>query len=108
MAYDEALARRVRKLVAHSDLTEKKMFGGLAFLRNGNMSVGVHGAELIVRMAPDAAEAALREPGARRFDITGRPMKGWLMVGGPGVDEAGALARWVARGVEFASGLPKK
>ncbi len=109
MAFDEQLANRVRKqLSRQAGLTEKKMFGGLAFLINGNMSVGVHGNELVVRIAPEATDAALREPGARLFDITGRPMKGWLLVGSAGVKEPESLARWVRRGVEYASSLPKK
>jgi hypothetical protein len=84
------------------------MFGGLAFLIHGHMSVGVHGEELIVRIAPDETHAALEEPGARLFDITGRPMKGWLLVGREGIEKPQALAKWVRRGVEFASSLPKK
>jgi len=109
MAFDESLAERVRKqLDRQAGLTEKKMFGGLAFLINGNMSVGVHGSELIVRVAPEATTDALKEPGARPFDITGRPMKGWLLVGGPGVKEPAALTKWVRRSVEYAAALPKK
>jgi hypothetical protein len=109
MAFDESLASLVRKeLSGQTELVEKKMFGGLAFLINGNMSVGVHGSELIVRIDPEKTDAALREPGARLFDITGRPMKGWLLIGGPGIKTPASLARWVRRGVEFASSLPKK
>ena len=109
MAFDEQLANRVRKQLGHkAALIEKKMFGGLAFLINGNMSVGVHGSELIVRIAPESSDAALKEPGARIFDITGRPMKGWLLVGGEGVNDPASLANWVRRGVEYASSLPKK
>jgi len=82
MAFDEQLATSVRnELARRPGLVEKKMFGGVAFLVNGNMSVGIHGKELIVRIAPDATEAALKEPGVRIFDITGRPMKGWLLAG---------------------------
>ena len=109
MALDDQHANRVRKQHGHKNApVEKKMFGGLAFLINGNMSVGVHGSELIVRIAPESSDAALKEPGARIFDITGRPMKGWLLVGGAGVNEPAALAKWVRRGVEYASSLPKK
>jgi TfoX/Sxy family transcriptional regulator of competence genes len=109
MAFDEKLASTVRKqLGGRAGLTEKKMFGGLAFLINGNMSVGIHGGELIVRIAPETTDAALKEPGARLFDITGRPMKGWLLVGGAGIDDAKSLAKWVRRGVEYAAALPKK
>jgi len=80
MACDEALASRVRPLLAKTrGVVEKKMFGGLAFLVQGNMSVGVHGADLIVRIDPVQTEQALKEPGARIFDLTGRPMKGWIL-----------------------------
>jgi hypothetical protein len=109
MAFDEDLADRIRVLVTRKrGVAEKKMFGGLAFLINGNMSVGVHGDELIVRISPEATDAALKEPGARVFDITGRPMKGWLLVGGAGVEDAAALSKWVTRGVDYASTLPEK
>jgi len=109
MAFDEQLAQRVRdKIGTPAGLAEKKMFGGLAFLIHGNMSVGIHHDELIVRVAPDSTDAALREPGVRPFDITGKPMKGWLLVGGAGIANAAALAKWVRRGVEYASSLPPK
>ena len=109
MAYDELLAERVRKQLKNpAGLTEKKMFGGVAFMINGNISVGVHGDELVVRIAPDATDDALEEPGARPFDITGRPMKGWLLVGGPGIKDSTTLKKWVRRGVAYASALPKK
>ena len=109
MAFSEELADRVRnQLHRQAGLVEKKMFGGLAFLINGNMSVGIHGDELIVRIAPEATDAALQEPGTRVFDITGRPMKGWLLVGGSGVKETESLAKWVRRGAEYALSLPKK
>src|SRR5262245_33531718 len=109
MAFDEQLADRVRKALGRrAGVVEKKMFGGLAFLLNGNMSVGVHGNELIVRVEPEDSTAMLKEPGVRIFDITGRPMKGWLLVGGAGIKDAVALARWVHRGATYASALPKR
>jgi hypothetical protein len=109
MAYDELLAERVRKqLKIPAGLVEKKIFGGVAFLINGNVGVGVHGNELVVRIAPEATDGALKEPGARPFDITGRPMKGWLLVGGPGIKDSASLKKWVRRGVVYASALPKK
>src|SRR5437870_9234343 len=109
MAFDEKLADRIRKqLDSPAGLSEKRMFGGLAFLINGNMGVGVHGSELIVRIAPETADNALQEPGARPFDITGRPMKGWLLVGEPGITDSASLKKWVHRGVAYASALPKK
>lgn len=81
MAFDDDLANRVRPMISgQSGVTEKKMFGGLAFLVQGNMSVGIHGSELIVRVEPSETQEALQQPGVRIFDITGRPMKGWLLV----------------------------
>ena len=109
MAFDEKLAGRVRKLLSgHDGLAEKRMFGGLAFLINGNMSVGVLGDDLIVRVAPDTTTVALREPGVRVFDMSGRPMKGWLLVGPSAIDKPASLAKWIRRGVEYASSLPVK
>jgi TfoX/Sxy family transcriptional regulator of competence genes len=93
---------------ALAGLTEKKMFGGLAFLLNGNMACGVHSDELIVRLDPDDTDAALAEPGARVFDMTGRPMKGWLLVDADGVAEDADLRRWIGRGVEYTRDLPSK
>src|SRR6266705_5005635 len=101
MAFDEELAERVRRQVGkRNGLSEKKMFGGLAFLLHGNMSCGVHGNELIVRIDPETMESALAEPGTRIFDITGRPMKGWLLVGSAGVTDNEALGKWVRRGLD--------
>jgi TfoX/Sxy family transcriptional regulator of competence genes len=109
MAFDEHLAQRVRKqLSRRAGLIEKKMFGGLAFLINGNMSVGVHSNELIVRIAPDETDALLREKGVRVFDITGRPMKGWLLVAGSELKDDASLAKWARRGADYASSLPSK
>ena len=107
MAYDEGLAAKVRDIVGGA-ATEKKMFGGLSFLIGGNMACGVHGDSLIVRLAPDATADALAEAGARPFDMTGRPMKGWIMVDRPGYEEAADLELWVSRGVAYAHGLPPK
>src|SRR5438552_1295893 len=91
MAFDERLADRIRgSLGRRKGLVEKKMFGGVAFLLNGNMCVGVHKSDLIVRLAPEATDAALARAHTRRFDLTGRPMKGWILV------EQSAFARRVA------------
>jgi hypothetical protein len=107
MPFDEHLADSVRQELARlPGLVEKKMFGGVAFLINGNMSVGVHKDELIVRLPPEETNEGLKEPGARIFDITGRPMKGWLLIGGTGLRKS--LRSWVQRGVAYASSLPKK
>ena len=109
MAFDEQLANRVREQLSRkAGLVEKRMFGGLAFLINGNMSVGIHGNDLIVRLALEATDAALKEPGTRVFDLTGRPMKGWLLVGGAVLNDPASLTKWVRLGVEYASSLPKK
>ncbi|MGH7562028.1 MAG: TfoX/Sxy family protein, partial [Gemmatimonadales bacterium] len=86
MAYDESLAARVRKTLGRrAGVTEKKMFGGLAFLLHGNMCVGIHKNELIVRLDPADTDTALARPQTRVFDLTGRPMKGWIMVGARGL-----------------------
>jgi TfoX/Sxy family transcriptional regulator of competence genes len=109
MAFDEALAARVRPLVNATDgVVEKKMFGGLAFLVHGNMSVDIHGSDLIVRIEPDETDKALKEPGVRVFDITGRPMKGWLLVGPSALSQKSALSKWVSRGVSYVQSLPPK
>ena len=106
--FDEGLATRVGDLVADEDgLAEKKMFGGLAMLLHGNMAVGVFGDGLIVRADP-AAQDVLRADPARVFDMTGLPMKGWLLVGPEGCAEDDDLRRWAARGVDDACGLPPK
>jgi hypothetical protein len=109
MAYDEGLATRVRDVIGDQPgVAEKKMFGGLAFLLRGNMACGVRGDDLIVRLAADSFDAALDEPGTRLFDLTGRPMKGWLLVDADGHAEDGDLRRWVDRGLAFAASLPPK
>ena len=110
MTYSEAQAARVRKALAgRKEITEKEMFGGIAFLLGGNMCVGVHGEDLIVRIEPSTTEAMLNEPGAKPFDLSGRPaMAGWLLVSPAGYRTEPALKAWIARGVGFASSLPKK
>jgi hypothetical protein len=109
VAIDEQLASSVRKQLSRkAGLVESKMFGGLAFLINGNMIIGVHGNELVVRIAPDASAAALKEPDTRIFDITGRPMKGLAVGWWCGSRGSGFPCRWVRRGADYASSLPKK
>ena len=109
MAFDEALAGRVRPLLAgKSGVVEKRMFGGVGFMVRGNMSVGIHGSELIVRIDPEETDQALKEPGVRIFDITGRPMKGWLLVSAQSLERKAELEKWVERGVEYARSLPAK
>jgi TfoX/Sxy family transcriptional regulator of competence genes len=110
MAYSEAQAARVRKLLgARKGIVEKEMFGGIAFLLGGNMCVGVHGDELIVRVPPGSTDALLRERGAKPFTLSGRGgMPGWLLVEPGAVKGDAALKTWVARGVDFAGSMPKK
>jgi TfoX/Sxy family transcriptional regulator of competence genes len=109
MAYDQALADRVRDQLAGEDgIGERAMFGGLAFLLHGNMAAGVSGDDLMVRVGPDATDEALARPHTRLFDMTGRPMKGWLLVEPGGVESSEDLAGWVRQGVEFARSLPPK
>ena len=109
MAFDEALAGRIRKhLGKRGGLTEKKMFGGLAFLLKGNMCCGVSGQDLLVRLDPARTDQALAEPHVRVFDLTGRPMKGWVLVGAQGLATDAALARWIKLAVDYAGSLPAK
>src|SRR5688500_15092943 len=108
VAYDEKLAARIRKSLARAPgITEQQMFGGLAFLMRGNMLVGVHKDALIVRIAPDETDDALRDSNARLFDITGRPMKGWILVDPAGVRGA-KLVKWILRARAFVRTLPPK
>jgi TfoX/Sxy family transcriptional regulator of competence genes len=109
VAYDDDLAGRIRGALAkRRGVTEKKMFGGIGFMVGGNMAVGVHGDEMIVRVSTDDHHQFVKEKGVRIFDITGRPMVGWLLVGPAVLRNATALAAWIARGADYASSLPKK
>ena len=109
MAYDEGLAQRLRESLADADgLTERRMFGGIAFMLGGNMAVGVTGDELMVRSGPALYEEALAHPHARVFDMTGRPMRGWVVVAPDGLAYDAALGAWVEMGVAFARSLPPK
>src|SRR3954452_7334526 len=110
MAYDEDLANRIRELLAgEPGLTEKKMFGGLAFLVGGNMSVAASGqGGLMVRCDPEQTGELLEKPHARPFEMRGREMDGWLRVDDEGIRTKGELERWVRFGVESAPPLPPK
>jgi TfoX/Sxy family transcriptional regulator of competence genes len=109
VAYDEGLADRIREVIsARSDVTERRMFGGVGFMIAGNMSVGVIGEDLIVRLDPEEAEAALEEPGVREFDFTGRPMKGWVFIAPEATAKDDDLTSWVDAGADYASSLPAK
>jgi TfoX/Sxy family transcriptional regulator of competence genes len=110
MAYDNDLAHRIREqLAGEHGVTEKAMFGGLAFMLDGNMTVGISsGGELMVRVGPDASEKALARAHTRIFDMTGRPMKGWILVAAEGFATKRQLAAWLGRGLAFARTLPPK
>ena len=109
MAYNEQFGERVRGLLASfPEVTERKMFGGLAFLLQGNMCCGVVGDELMVRVGRDSYEAALHEPHVREMDFTGRPLRGFIYVAVGGLHSHGDLRAWVERGARYAESLPPK
>jgi TfoX/Sxy family transcriptional regulator of competence genes len=109
MAFDQILAERIRaQLGQRPGLVEKKMFGGVGFLLKGNMCCGVNGQDLIVRIDPQQTEEALSQPHTRIFDMTGRPMKGWIVVQPEGLKNDADLMRWIDEGVRYASTLPAK
>lgn len=108
MAYDEALAQRIRRALAETSFTEKRMFGGLAFLVSGNMACGVVADRLMVRVAPAVYEEALARPHCRPMDFTGKPLKGMVYVDPPGLTADDDLAAWARRGAAFAATLPEK
>ena len=109
MSYDPALAERVRQqLYSHPGMTEKVMFGGIAFLLNGNMCCGVHGQDLIVRLAPELGDQVLSDPYVRPFDLSGRPMKGWLFIHPSGLTTEDDLTGWLNLAVAFTESLPPK
>lgn len=109
MAFDEALAERIRRgLARKKGIEEKKMFGGIGFLLNGNMLVGVWKDSLIIRLGPEEGDEALLEPHVKVFDITGRAMKGWMLVAPEGVGGDDKLQGWIQRAVNFVAKLPGK
>src|SRR6266567_8775185 len=106
MAFDENLAARIRDALARKkNIEEKKMFGGIGFLLTGNMLVGVWKNSLIVRVGPDGYEDALLEPHVKEFDITGRAMKGWVLVEPEGVEGDDQLKGWIQQAVKFVGKL---
>ena len=109
MAYDEGLAQRIRELLAkQAGVSEKRMFGGLAFLLKGNMCVGIVKDDLMTRVGPDAYQRLVRHPHARKMDFTGKPMKGFVYVSPGGVESEEDLRLWVGHGLAYASSLPSK
>jgi TfoX/Sxy family transcriptional regulator of competence genes len=109
MAFDEALADRIRDLLgARADVTERRMFGGIAFMVAGNMAVGIVGDDLMVRLDPADAERALSEPHTRPMDFTGKPAKNMVFVDAEGTAGDADLAGWVDAGADFAASLPPK
>lgn len=109
MAYDETLASRIQDILSgQPSLDAKKMFGGVGYLVQGNMACGVHKDMLIVRVGPEAFDDTMQLPHTRPFDMTGRPMKGWIMVEPAGFESEADLKQWVQTGVDFALTLPPK
>lgn len=107
MAYDERLADRVRRVLAsRDDVVEKSMFGGIAFMVRGHMTVGLVDDDLVVRVAPADGERLLSEPHARPMDFTGRPMRGWIYVEPAGVSTPAALTRWIGRALDHTDAKP--
>src|SRR6185436_5568631 len=108
MAFSESLALRTRQALSRLGIAEKKMFGGVGFLLHGNMCVGIWKNSLIVRIHPENYEDALKEEHVQEFDITGRPMKGWVLVEPDGIETDGQLNHWIERSLAFVSTLPAK
>jgi TfoX/Sxy family transcriptional regulator of competence genes len=109
MAYDEALVERVRDAIGpRNGVTEKKMFGGVAFLLDGKMFCGISKDDLMVRVGPDRYETSLVEAHVRPMDFTGRPMNGYVFVGAKGTMSQDAIRKWVDLGTTFVATLPRK
>jgi TfoX/Sxy family transcriptional regulator of competence genes len=109
MAYSEALAQRIRsEIEGLPGLIEKKMFGGISFLLNGNMACGVIGDEMIVRVGVERHDEAMAYPTTRPFDMTGKPMAGWVVVSSDGLQDEQEVREWVRWGIDYASNLPPK
>ena len=109
MAYSEDLASRIREILEEAGgVTERKMFGGLAFMVGGHMCCGIIGEELMLRLGPEGAEKALSKPHVRPMDFTGRPMKGYVYVAGPGIRTEAKLRSWLQLARDFVQTLPPK
>ena len=109
MAYDEGLAHRIEEYIEQfDDAYPKNMFGGIAWMVNGNIACGVYKESLISRVGPELYQEALRQDGVLEFDITGRPMKGWIMATEDAISEDSELKYWIDKGLEFGRTLPAK
>ncbi len=109
MAYDEKLAARIEQhLATHDGITQRKMFGGICYMLQGNMAVGIVGSELMLRLGESGVAAALKQPHTRPMDFTGRVMKNMLYVQPEALATDKQLARWLERGLDFAATLPRK
>jgi hypothetical protein len=108
MAYDSELSARLEVALKNQPVVQKKMFGGVAFLLNGNMLVGVHGNNLIARVGPVNYEACLLRPHTKPFDMTGRPMSGWVEVMPEGLENDHTVSEWTSLCLEYNKVLPPK
>jgi len=109
MPFDPGLAERLHNVVPGTGgMAEKKMFGGIGWMLNGNMCLGVHKDFLIARVGAERAAALINEPGAGPMDITGKPMKGWLMIAPEGYEDDAALRRFTEAAIDFVKTLPEK
>jgi len=109
MPFDETLAVRLRAVLTGTDgVSEKSMFGGRAFLLNGNMLVGVIKNDLVARVGPERFDAAVARRGVRPFDFSGRPMSGWVMVNPEGCDSDASLGEWVDEAIDYVRTLPSR
>lgn len=109
MAYSEELAARIREVIGARDgVSERKMFGGIAWMVNGNMACGTLGEDMMVRLDPEDAERALAEPHVGPMEFTGRSMRGFITVDAGGIVDGADLARWIDAGASFAASLPPK
>ena len=109
MPYSISLAQRVRfQLAQWRNIDERKMFGGVCFMMNGNLLVGIWHDSLVARLGPEGAAEALRHSCVREFDVTGKPMKGWVLVDPDGLESDEQLGRWIERASDFVVTLPRK
>ena len=109
MAYDEGLAERIREVLGDNpEIREKKMFGGLAFMLNGNMACGLIKEDLMVRVGSENYEKDLSKPHARKMEFTGRPMKGFITIDAEGLEDDKMLKVWIKQGLDYAGSLPAK